>query len=168
MPRDYTLREMRLVGEWVTQQYPQAIIRFRVDVGDLTPAMSTTGLSAPELRRLGRSRRWVDALVIEAQAVHLIEGKVRLKAEAVAQLELYRMLFPLTPELAHLSHLDLRLHLLYAVPDVGIIALARSKGILVHEFHPAWVDEYLALLRARETRGSQPRGLPVTPDDVIP
>ena len=163
MPRDYTLREMRLVSEWVTQQYPTATIRFRVDVGDLTPAMSATGLSQAELRRLGRSRRWVDAIVIESQTVHLVEGKVRLKAEAIAQLELYRMLFPLTPELANLGGKGLELHLVYAVEDLAIVALARSKGILAHYFHPAWVDEYLTLLRARETRGSQPRGLPVPP-----
>jgi len=160
VPRDYTLREMRLVGEWVTTYYPEAIIRFRVDVGDLTPAMNATGLSQAELRGLGRSRRWVDALVVEPQTVHIVEGKVRLVPGAVAQLELYRDLFPLTPELAHLSHLDLQLHLVYAVEDIAVVALAQRKGILTHLFHPAWVDEYLALLRARETRGSQPRGLP--------
>ncbi len=164
MPRDYTPREMRLVAEWVTQTYPAAIIRFRVDVGDLTPAMDATGLTEAELRRLGRSRRWVDAMVIEPNRVHLIEGKIRLSPGAVAQLELYRMLFPLTPELAHVSHLDLELHLVYAVEDIGVVTLARSKGILAHLFHPAWVDEYLAQLSARETRGSQPRGLPIHPE----
>ncbi len=154
---------MRLVAEWGTATYPAAIIRFRVDVGDLSPAMDATGLTEAELRRLGRSRRWVDAMVVEARTVHLIEGKIRLVPGAVAHLELYRMLFPLTPELAHLSHLDLQLHLVYAVEDIAVVALARSKGILAHTFHPAWVDEYLAQLSARESRGSQPRGLPIPP-----
>ncbi len=65
MTRDWTPREVRLVAEWVVQTWPTADIRFRVSLGDLTPAMSAEGLSAAELRRLGRSRRWVDALVIE-------------------------------------------------------------------------------------------------------
>ncbi len=163
MARDYTLREMRLVTEWVVQTYPTAEHRFRVDVGDLKPAMATTGLSEAELRLLGRSRRWVDALVVEPRTVHLIEGKIRLVPGAVAQLELYRDLYGLTPELAQYRSRDLELHLVYAVEDVAVIRFARGKGILVHPFHPSWVDEYLAQLRARETRGSQPRGLPVPP-----
>jgi len=48
-------------------------------------------------------------MVVEPNAVHLVEGKIRLSPGALEQLELYRMLFPITPELAHLRHLPLEL-----------------------------------------------------------
>ncbi len=160
MPRDWTPREMRLVAEWVTQTYPDALIRFRVDVGDLKPALQETGLTAAELRLLGRSRRWVDAMVVTPTAVHLVEAKIRLVPGALEQLELYRVLFPLTPELAHLRHLPLELHLVFAVEDPRLTVIARGRGVHVHIFKPPWVDEYLAQLTHRERRAPQGRGLP--------
>src|SRR6266508_2395142 len=161
MPRDYTPREMRLVAERVIQTWPDGLIRFRVDVGDLKPALQATGLTAAELRRLGRSRRWVDAMVVTPTAVHLVEGKIRLTPGGLEQLELYRALFPLTPELAHLRHLPLELHLVFAVEDPVLTAIARGRGVRVHTFNPPWVAEYLAQLTHREGRAPQPRGLPI-------
>jgi len=147
------------VAEWVTQTWPAAIWKFRVDVGDLTPAMSATGLSAAELRKLGRSRRWVDAMVIEPRTVHLIEAKIRLEPGALEQLELYKELWPRTPEFAELVDRDLQLHLVYAVEDPVLTAIARRRGVQVHIYHPPWVDDYLALLQHRERRAPQPHGL---------
>ncbi len=159
MPRDWTPRETRLVAEWVVRTYPNAQVRFRVDVGDLKPALDATGLTAAELKRLGRSRRWVDAMVVEPRTVHLIEGKIRLSPGALEQLELYRMLFPLTPELAHLRDRTLELHLVFAVEDPMLSAIARQRGVKVHTYNPPWVSAYLAQLSARERRAPQPRGL---------
>ena len=159
MPRDWTPRETRLVAEWVVRTYPDALVRFRVDVGDLKPALDATGLTAAELKRLGRSRRWVDAMVVEPHVVHLVEGKIRLTPGGLEQLELYRMLFPITPELAHLRHLPLELHLVFAVEDPVLSAIARGRGVKVHTYNPPWVSAYLAQLSARERRPSQPRGL---------
>ena len=159
MPRDWTPRETRLVAEWVVRTYPNALVRFRVDVGNLKPALESTGLTAAELRGLGRSRRWVDAMVVESHVVHLVEGKIRLSPGALEQLELYRELFPLTPELAHLQHLPLELHLVFAVEDPILSAIARRRGVHVHTYNPPWVAAYLAQLSARERRAPQPRGL---------
>jgi len=150
---------MRLVSEWVRDTFPSAAIRFRVDVGDLKPAMAATGLSAAELRVLGRSRRWVDAMAVEPKTVHLIEGKIRLVPGALEQIELYRELFPLTPEFENLRDRALALHLVFAVEDPVLTAIARRRGVLVHIYHPGWVDDYLAELQARERRPPQRRGL---------
>lgn len=160
MPRDWTPRESRLVAEWAIQTYPHAGIRFRVDLGNLTPAIQGTNLTAAEARALGRSRRWVDAMVVEPNAVHLIEAKIRLSPGALEQLELYRRLFPLTPELKHLQHITPTLHLVFAVEDPVLSAIARERGVQVHIFRPPWVDEYLQQLLHRERRPPQARGLP--------
>ncbi len=150
---------MRLVTEWAVRTFPLAELKLRVDLGDLKPALAATGLTAAELRRLGRSRRWVDAMIVEPAAVHLVEGKINLVPGALEQLELYRRLFPKTPELAHLRDRRLELHVVYAVEDPVLIALARDRGVRVHLFRPAWVDAYLAELRHRDRRAPQPRGL---------
>lgn len=159
MPRDWQPREMRLVSEWVIRQFPTAEVKFRVDLGDLKPALEATGLTAAELRRLGRSRRWVDAMVIEPRTVHLVEGKIRLVPGALEQLELYRMLFPKTPDFAHLRGRAVVLDVVYALEDPALVALARSRGVKVHIFRPPWVDAYLAEIQHRERRAPQPRGL---------
>src|SRR6266566_2634589 len=98
MPRDWTPREGRLVAEWVVATFPTADIRFRVSLGNLRQSIDTVGLTDAELRLLGRSRRWVDAMIVEPATVHLVEGKIRLTPGALEQLELYKLLFPLTPE----------------------------------------------------------------------
>jgi len=164
MPRDWTPRESRLVAEWVYATYPEAEARFRVSLGSLTTAMSGTGFTAAELRLLGHSRRWVDAMVIEPRTVHLVEGKIRLSPGALEQLELYRALFPLTPELAYLQGRDVELHLVFAVEDPVLTAIARGRGVRVHVYHPPWVDDYLSQLLHRERRAPQPRGL----EDLFP
>src|SRR6266702_4626134 len=121
MPRDWTPRESRLVAEWAALTYPHAELRTRVDLGDLKLAMDTTGLTAAELRAAGRSRRWVDLMVIEPRTVHLVEGKIRLHPGALEQLALYEILFPLTPELEPYRDRELRLHLVMAVPDPALV-----------------------------------------------
>src|SRR6266540_3988410 len=145
-------REMRLVAEWAVRTFPLAELKLRVDVGDLRTALQDTGLTAAELRRLGRSRRWVDAMI------SLVPG-------ALEQLELYRRLFPKTPELAHLRDRRLELHVVYAVEDPVLVALARERGVRVHLFRPAWVDAYLAELEHRRRRPPQPHGLE---EDLFP
>lgn len=164
MPRDWTPREMRLVAEWAFRTFPNGLVRFRVDLGDLKPALGTTGLTAAELRGLGRSRRWVDAMIVEPEVVHLAEAKIRLVPGALEQLELYRRLFPLTVELEHLRDRRLELHLVFAVEDPIMSAIARERGVKVHVFHPPWVDLYLGELEHRARRAPQPRGL----EDLFP
>src|SRR5712691_5495791 len=159
MPRDWTPRESRLVAEWAALFFPHAELRTRVDLGDLKLAMDTTGLTAAELRAAGRSRRWVDLMVIEPRTVHLVEGKIRLEPGALEQLELYKELWPRTPEFAEHRDKQVELHLVFAIEDSVLTAIARRRGVLVHIYHPPWVDEYLALLQARERRAPQPRGL---------
>ncbi len=159
MPRDWTPRESRLIAEWAIRTFPNGHVRFRVDLGNLKPALATTGLSPNELRALGRSRRWVDAMIVEPEVVHLAEAKIRLSPGALEQLELYRRLFPMTPELEHLRDRRLELHLVFAVEDPVLTAIARERGVKVHTFHPPWVDDYLALLLHGERRAPQPRGL---------
>lgn len=159
MPRQYEPREQRLVAEWVAQAFPHAELRTRVPLGAVDPALDDSGLSASELRALGVWRRWADALVIEPHRLHLVEGKIRSQLGALEQLAVYAKLLPLTPELAELRHLPLELHLVWAIPDPIVEALARERGILTHRFRPAWIESYLRALDTRKARPSRVGGL---------
>ncbi len=157
--RPYIPREARLLTEWLASAHPNAYVQTRVFLGRTEPAVPAKDLTEAELRRLGTSRRWVDAVVITADTVHLYEAKIVLHPAAIAQLQLYDRLFPYTAEFVTWKEWPRQLHLLYAVEDPVVLALAREQGILAHLFHPAWVDEYLATLAANKQIAPRPSGL---------
>lgn len=157
--RPYIPREGRLLVEWLATAHPGAYVQTRVFLGRIEPAVQKTGLTAAEVRMLGTARRWVDAVVIDAAAVHLYEAKIRLEPKALAELALYNRLFPYTADFATWKDWPRKLHLLYAVEDPVVLALAREQGILAHQYHPAWVDEYLATLAANARVAPRPGGL---------
>jgi len=140
----------------VTAAFPTAHVAYRVRLGAFDPSLADSELTDAQLRALGVFRRYVDALVLEPARVHLVEGKIRSVVGAIEELDLYARLFPLTPAYAAYRPLPLDRHLVWAVRDPVVEAMARERGILVHEYRPAWVDEYLASLRPNErlARGS--------------
>ena len=160
MPRNWEPRERRLVSEWTRLTFPNAHVKEAVRLGAVEPALQDAHLSENELRAMGVFRRWVDALVVEPHVVHLIEGKIRNQPGALEQLDLYERLLPLTPELHDIRHLPVRKHLVWVIRDTVVESLARDRGILVHEYHPPWVDDYLKLLEPRHRRPPATRGLP--------
>ncbi len=159
MARGYTQREGRLVTEWVTAAFPQAHVAYRVRLGAFDPSLADTALTDAQLRALGVFRRYVDALVLERDRVHLVEGKILSRPGALEQLELYARLFPLTPAYQAYRDLPLVQHLVVAVRDPVVEGMARERGVLFHEYHPAWVDEYLQQLRPRDRSPSLSGGL---------
>src|SRR5713101_5519612 len=96
-PRPYQQREGRLVAEWVTQAFPVAHVAYRVRLGAFDASLADSELTDVQLRALGVFRRYVDALVLERDRVHLVEGKILSAPVALVQLDLYGRLFPLTP-----------------------------------------------------------------------
>ncbi len=152
---------MRLIGEWMTRAHPGATVVMRARVGGPDPELKAEGLTDAELRALGVFRRWADAIVLEPGLVHIYEAKIRLSPGALEQLRLYDRLFPLTPEYEAYKDLPRELHLVYAIEDPAIVALAREYGIKAHLFRPAWIDEYLNQLSPRHTRPPQVRGLQI-------
>jgi hypothetical protein len=147
------------LAEWLASAHPGAFVQTRVFLGRTEPASDAAGLTPAEVRMLGTARRWVDAVVIDADTVHLYEAKIRLEPKALAELALYNRLFPYTQEFQTWKDWPRKLHLLYAVPDVVVLAMAREQGLLAHQYRPAWVDGYLASLAANKRVGTAPGGL---------
>lgn len=153
------------MSEWTRLVFPRAHVKENVRLGTYHHALAGANPTEAELRALGSARRMVDALVFEPDALHLVEGKIRNPPVALVELEMYERLVPLTPELKGVRHLPIRKHLVWVIPDPVVEKMARDRGILVHVYHPPWVDEYLELLRPRERRPVQPRGLPTATSD---
>ena len=157
--RSYIQREGRLVAEWVTAHFPAAHVAYRVRLGAIDATLSDSQLTERELRAIGIVRRYVDALVITARDVHLVEGKILEPTRAIVQLDLYERLFPLTPGYEAQRTRPIVKDLVWVIPDPVVEQLARERGILVHLFHPDWIDSYLSEVRPNERTATHPAGL---------
>jgi len=156
------------VTEWVTAAFPQAHVAYRIRLGAIDVSLVDADLTERQLRGLGVFRRYVDAVVLERDRVHLVEGKILNRPGALEQLDIYERLFPLTPGYEAARTLPLANHLVWAIWDPVVEAMAREHGILVHLYHPPWVDEYLKTLTPRAQTSTPPGGLfdqpPPTPE----
>jgi hypothetical protein len=97
-------------------------------------------------------RRWADAIIVTPTELIILEGKIIAAPGSIAQLQLYLDLVAKTPELVPFLDRTPRGVLLVAVEDPATTALAGRWGIRVVVYRPPWIDDYLALMRAREHR----------------
>lgn len=91
---------------------------------------------------VGVIRRWADAVFFENDTIYIIEAKIGPDVGAIAQLELYRNLFPKTPEFSLWKDKPIKLIFLTTIMDKAAKQLAESKGIEYITYSPAWVKEY--------------------------
>lgn len=145
--------ELRLISEWLQQRRRDLYYQLRVRLGGLPEELAPGTLTEAERRYVGNSfRRWADAIVEWPDRTEIVEAKIVADPRALGQLEQYAALLPMTPELSHRRTLPVQQTLLYAVPDGMVLELARRRGILVEQYRPPWVDEYLSGLAARKRR----------------
>lgn len=155
MPRKWQPREMRMLAEWLAEQWPRTEYLTRVRLGRIEPRVDAAELTAGELRAIGVHRRWADAVVLLPDRVLLIEAKIRPQPGVISQLELYARLLPHTPELAEHAEKPIEMILLYAIEDELINQLAREAGIRCIAYHPDWIDAYVDELYPRERQGGR-------------
>lgn len=150
--RKWQPREMKLVSEYLAQNYPKYECRTRVRLGSYPAALKPELLTGGDRRALGVWRRWADAIVIMPDRLILIEAAIRPNPGDISQLELYERLVPMTPELAEYKDLPIDKVLLFALKDPAMELMARERNIRVVYYHPDWIDEYLAILYPYERR----------------
>jgi len=150
--RRWQPRELRLVSEFLAQEFASWPYQTHVRLGSIRPRVEGAFVSDAEARMLGVFRRWADAIVFLPDRLVLIEAAIRPEPGDISKLELYERLIPNTPELSDFAALPVEKWLVYCIPDELLLVLAREKGIQVRYFRPAWVEEYLAELYLRERR----------------
>jgi len=142
-----------MVNEWLAKTQSGKKTMTRVRLGSPKSAIPRADLAPEEAAMIGSWRRWADAIILEEDRVTLIEAAIRPNPGKISQLELYKMLMPVTPELRAWKGLPIDMILLYAIEDPATIYLARSKGIKCIEYKPTWLPAYLEALMPRERRG---------------
>lgn len=151
--RSWQPREMQMLTEWLSKTQKGKRWITRVRLGSPKPAIPRPYMSPEEKAMIGAWRRWADAVILEDDRVTIVEAAIRPNPGKISQLELYRMLFPHTPEFAAWKGVKIDLLLLYAIEDPATVLLARNKGIKAVEYKPWWLPDYMRLLMPRERRG---------------
>jgi len=124
-----------MVYEWMIKNYPNDLQWRRVRVGPLP------GKEPDKL--YGVLRRWVDGLIVTKTKVIIVEAKVKPDPGAISQLEVYRLLFPETPEFSSLKKRKIELVFLTSSKDPILYKLAKQKKIRYVVYCPKWLKEYL-------------------------
>lgn len=153
--RPWEPREQRLCAEYVAKFFPGERTKFQVRVGN--PRMGEgVAIPTPEENPLAYNRRpAVDAMVIRAHEIVLIETYIRIDLGKVSQLEIYKSLVPLTPYADYDVTKPIRMLIVGALEDPLLTQHARSRGIEFHLYKPDWIETYLQSLDHRK-QGNKP------------
>lgn len=143
--------ETRLVNEYLAETYPNDRVMVNVRLGPLVPLSADSNLSDSELKMVGVFRRFADAIVITKTELIIIEGKMRSKPDAVAQLHLYKELVPETFDLYDYRHLPIVLELVVAVDDAAVRRMAATFDVRVVVYRPAWFPLWVQAVSHRES-----------------
>jgi len=145
MPGFTTLRkdyEARYVSDFVLSHYPRDIVKYRCPLGT-APGMwiKDMGLSKA-LRTYRPYRPEVDAVVITADEILLIEGKIFKVMDGISKLPVYRILSFETPELDEYKTLPV-VCILVTPKDPGwTTRVAEQLNVKIMLFTPAWIKDY--------------------------
>lgn len=151
--RAWQPREMQMLSEFLAKVYPNARVATRVRLGTPKSEVPTAWMSQEEKAMIGSWRRWADAVILEDDKVTIVEAAIRPDPGKISQLELYKLLWPQTPEYVAWHGLPVHLMIVYAIEDPATLYLARQKGIHCVQYQPTWLPDYLTLLMPRERRG---------------
>lgn len=151
MGKTYTRWEIKLINEYIQENYPNCLQWRRVRLGPLP--------GTPPSKLYQGLRRWADRIIFTGKEVIILEGKMSPRAEGVTELEIYRKLFPETPEFSSLAKYPVRCVFLTTKHDETIETICKEHGIEYVVFAPEWTKKYWEL---------KARGAPVTPEILMP
>jgi len=150
--------ETRLVLEWLAATYPKSHWMTHVRLGSMPAGLATDNLDDQQAMMVHSTfARWADAVVALPDRTLLVEAKVVLHPNALAQLMVYRRLAPYTPGLSIRVDLPIEPVVLYARPDEVVLQLAAELRITAVRYDPDWVEEYLRSLALRKSSAPQPQ-----------
>ena len=89
-----------------------------------------------EARMFSVTLRWADAIFLDEGFVNIVETKLKADPKAIGQLEMYKRLFPVTPEFSQFKDWPIRLILVAPNLDLAVAEMASDKGIIYDVFKP--------------------------------
>lgn len=136
MTRKSAQVEVRMVSEYLLQEYPKFTTMKAVPLGQVAEQLQKT---VGYTKALGMSRPYrpeVDAIVIMPGAMIIIEAKVWHVIDGLAKLPMYKSLVPFTPELAQYRSLPVVMELVVGWTNNNLEIMARDHGIRVKVYSP--------------------------------
>lgn len=155
MARRWAPRELRLVGEYLSERYPDAHTYQRVRVGSLHPELHPELLTEAERRLVGVFRRWADAIVVTGSELIVVEASIYPDLGDISKVKAYARLVPHTEELQQFRDLPVVCQCVYCVHDRFFVQLCREEQIEPVLYRPAWAQEYIETLAPSKQQGSK-------------
>lgn len=143
-------RESIMISEFVVSRGFLQYAQFNVRLGRIHPELIPEDIKEEDLGILSVYRRWADCVISLPDKTIILEAKIVSRLGALEALEIYKQLYLSSPEYIHRHSIPIELWFIYAVEDPVLNNLARQKGIIPIEYRPAWLPDYLAILRGRE------------------
>lgn len=138
-------RETRLLNEWLWLYHRETPVWKNVPLGQYNVEEGAREYMSKAPR--------ADAIYIEDDTINIVEAKVVDELKAIAELEMYKMLFRGTPAFTNYRDLPIELILLRARERPEVTQMCAEKGITCVTFTPSWVQEYLDdLIKKRRSR----------------
>jgi len=152
MTRLWQPRETRLLSEWVSKNYSDSRVFYRVRLGSY-PSWAINSINKGAPAAIYKVyQRWADAIVITDKELILIEAKIKADPGVISQINLYEQLLPKTESFQQFRDLPIRKLILMAQSDPEVELLAQRENITVKIFSPPWVTDYLKEIRKYRER----------------
>jgi len=135
-------RETRLLSEYLMEHWEGVPVRMNVPVGPLPAGL----VDAVGARAIGWARPFrpeVDALVWPGGKLILVEAKILSVIDGIAKLPVYAGLVSTTPELLPYAGLPREMICVCPWDADHVHAMAKTVGVSIAVFRPAWIEEYL-------------------------
>jgi hypothetical protein len=142
-------RDMRLVEDYIDQNYPGHTKWLRIRLGTLREELIFKGMAKEEERLASVWKRYADAVVLDGEKLILIEGAVNPDLGDISRLLGYEKLLRQTPEFKEYANLPIEKQLVLAVEDKVLEDLAGEANVKVVYYKPEWVITYLMESRLR-------------------
>lgn len=133
--------ESKMVREYLVKIYPTNLKWVRHEIGPYNPN------NPAEFN--GQLRRWADAIVDINDTVLLIECKMRPDFKAISQIDMYRDIFPKTPEFKYYADKPLKCMLLTTSIEPAVKAQCKKWDIIYEVYVPSFMDEFTQMLIER-------------------
>lgn len=133
--------ESKLVREYLIVRHERNLKWIRHEIGPYNPNNPS--------EYNGQLRRWADAIVDINDTVLLIECKMRPDHRAISQIDLYRNLFPLTPEFEYYADKPLRCMLLTTSMEYAVKETCDRWNIEYEVYVPSFMEDYNKVMLER-------------------
>jgi hypothetical protein len=149
-----------LLREYAAKAYAGYPLLEQFRLGPTQNQILGVPLTAPLERALRVSNWFADGVIPASDKTVIIEAKIRPNPSAIGQVLYYLRLALQTPLLQSRLNLPVEPVVLFAESDASVENFARSYGVRVATYTPAWIMDYLQSVQLRGRGPNPPESTP--------